>query len=91
VKTQAELLAALQAIAEVRPASIVVAVRMKRIAVAALDGWRKVVFAAECDPDTGGCPACGEDFGECPCFGPTQDGIEYCEIDGVLYGRAESQ
>lgn len=50
--------------------------------------WVPVVFAAECDED-GNCPRCGTDFAECPCPGPTQDGFEYREFDGVLYARPE--
>jgi site-specific DNA-cytosine methylase len=45
-----------------------------------------VVFSADCDDD-GNCPKCGGDFGECHCLGPTQDGVEYVEIDGELMGR----
>lgn len=50
--------------------------------------WRVVVFAAECDPETGECPVCGEDFGECPCPGPTQeDEFEYRMLGDLLYAR----
>jgi hypothetical protein len=48
--------------------------------------WQLVVFSAECDED-GNCPFCGIDYGDCPCPGPTQDGYEYQEFDGVLYAR----
>jgi hypothetical protein len=51
--------------------------------------WRRVSFAADCI-DLGGeslCSLCGEDYVLCPCFGPTQDGIEYEEFHGVLMGR----
>jgi hypothetical protein len=51
--------------------------------------WLPVVFAADCDDD-GNCPRCGIDFAECDCPGPTQDGFEYMERDGVLYARRES-
>ena len=49
-------------------------------------GFSKVVFSADCDED-GNCPECGEDYVECPCPGPTEDGVDYREINGVLYGR----
>jgi len=52
------------------------------------DGWRPVVFSADCDPDGDGlCPHCGIDYGDCPCIGPTEDECEYVERNGVLYGR----
>ena len=51
-----------------------------------LDGFERVVFSAECDED-GNCPNCGIDYAECPCLGPTEDGVTYREINGVLYGR----
>lgn len=48
--------------------------------------WRPVVYSADCDED-GDCP-CGVDYADCGwCLGPTQDGVEYEERDGVLYGR----
>jgi hypothetical protein len=50
-------------------------------------GWREVVFAVECDEDTDECP-CGVDYcGECVCPGPTEDGYEYCEVEGIMYWR----
>ena len=53
-------------------------------------GWRRVVFCADCDGDHEGgelfCP-CGVDYIECRSPGPTEDGFEYGEADGVLYGR----
>jgi DNA (cytosine-5)-methyltransferase 1 len=62
-------------------------------------GWRRVSFAGdavcECG-DTGchgecgcvlHCSICCNDYAECGCPGPTQDGIEYREVNGVLYGR----
>lgn len=52
------------------------------------DGWRKVIFSSECDDD-GICPACGIDFGDCLCFGPTMDGVEYNERPDGLFARAE--
>lgn len=52
--------------------------------------WQKVVFAAECD-EGGNCPVCETDFVDCPCPGPTQEGYEYKEIDGVLHARKVTQ
>ena len=50
--------------------------------------WQKVMFTAECDPDgTGWCHVRNIDPAECSCIGPTQEGVEYREIGGVLYGR----
>ena len=48
--------------------------------------WVKVVFAAETDV-FGRCPECEEDYGDCPCPGPTMDEYEYEEINGVLMAR----
>lgn len=51
--------------------------------------WRRVVFSAECDED-GNCPVCKTiDFGDCDCPGPTQDGMEYKEINGELFARED--
>ena len=55
-------------------------------------GWVRVVFADECEghPEEGCiCPQCGDYYAECECPGPTQDGYEYAEFDGVLYARPE--
>ena len=57
--------------------------------------WTAVVFASDCgiDEDTGEfndeCPSCGGVYSECRCIGPTQDGYEYKEINGILYARAK--
>jgi len=48
--------------------------------------WKRVVLSADCDED-GNCPNCGIDYAGCGCPGPTQDGYEYTEIDGVLYAK----
>ena len=45
-----------------------------------------VVFSPGCDEDDN-CTACGEDYAECSCLGPTQDGVDYIEINGELLGR----
>lgn len=48
-------------------------------------GWTEVVFAGDCDDEN--CP-CGFSYANnCICPGPTEDGYEYEEIDGVMYGR----
>lgn len=53
-----------------------------------LDGWAPVQFAAECDPDGDGwCQVTDRDPSDCSRLGPTQDDVEYLEIDGVLFGR----
>lgn len=57
-----------------------------------LQGWKQVSFAGEClggDDDECGdiCSVCGEDYSECDCPGPTQDGMEYQEFNGILYAR----
>lgn len=62
--------------------------------------WMPVSFAADCtytnQPEPGDdsdplgdlCSICGLDYcDDCECPGPTQDGIEYAEIGGVLMGR----
>lgn len=54
---------------------------------------KRVSFAADClggDGDEPGniCSVCGLDYcEECECPGPTQDEMDYQEIDGVLYAR----
>lgn len=54
--------------------------------------WQKVVFAHELSI----CDCCGEEpfcdlhqthYGECDCIGPTEDDVEYKEINGELFGR----
>ncbi len=53
-------------------------------------GWTRVLFASDCtgDREDGDleCP-CEIDYAECYCPGPTEDGVQYRTIDGVLYGR----
>ncbi len=49
--------------------------------------WQPVSFAADCDDDEN-CSICGLEYAEeCGCPGPTQDGYEYDERDGILYAR----
>lgn len=55
-----------------------------------LDGWQPVQYSGQCDPDGDGwCGTTDSDPATCGCIGPTQDGIEYMERDGVLFGRPE--
>ena len=57
--------------------------------------WKRVSFAADCDGhdeetgELGGiCSICGLDYSnDCECPGPTHDGYEYQEFDGILYAR----
>ena len=50
-------------------------------------GWQRVSFAGDCDDD-GYCALCGLEYAEeCECPGPTMDGYEYCERDGIMFGR----
>ena len=54
--------------------------------------WKKVVFADQMEDCPDGCDEkwcqkCKKHFFECDCIGPTQDGVEYKEVNGVLYGR----
>lgn len=59
-----------------------------------LDGWQPVQFAGELEL----CNYCDEPlclnhykhFSECPCLGPTQDGVEYKMVGEVLLGRPVS-
>jgi hypothetical protein len=58
----------------------------------AVDDWKRVSFAADCGVDEEGelldeCSICGLDYSECACPGPTQEGYEYMERDGVMYAR----
>ena len=56
--------------------------------VAVLDGWMPVEYTADCDPDGDGwCVTTDSDPSDCQCIGPTQDGIEYMERRGILFGR----
>ena len=53
-----------------------------------LDGWMPVAYTAQCDPDGDGwCHQCDCDPNDCLCIGPTEDRIEYKEIDGEMFGR----
>jgi DNA (cytosine-5)-methyltransferase 1 len=49
--------------------------------------WSEVSWSADCDDD-GECSICGLDYVDgCHCPGPTEDWVEYEELDGVLIGR----
>lgn len=61
-------------------------IRQRLYWVADSGGWQRIIFSADCDED-GNCPRCGIDYADCECLGPTQDGVEYEEFNGVLYGR----
>jgi len=53
-----------------------------------LDGWLPVNYQADCDPEGDGwCQVRDINPTDCPCVGPTQDGVEYLERDGILFGR----
>lgn len=57
--------------------------------------WEKIVMAADCDE----CPDCGEPwcerhkahYADCACLGPTMQGVDYKEKDGILYGRRNAE
>lgn len=55
-----------------------------------LDGWMPVQYTSDClddlDCDTV-CRTTGMQVEDCYCVGPTQDEIEYEEINGQLFGR----
>lgn len=53
-----------------------------------LDGWVPTSMQSECDPDGDGwCQVRDCDPSCCLCIGILQDGIEYKEINGRLFGR----
>ena len=47
--------------------------------------WLPVVFSSDCDED-GNCPRCSIDYVECPCPGPTEDGVSYRVHNDILEG-----
>jgi len=58
-------------------------------------GWKRVVYAADCDGDMDGdflkCCECGGEYSECVCPGPTMDDeYDYQVRDGVEYARPRS-
>lgn len=57
-----------------------------------LEGFAPVNFQADCDPEGDGwCATTDSDPSCCPCFGPTQDGVEYIERNGRLLARPEQR
>jgi hypothetical protein len=61
-------------------------------------GWKRVSFAADCDgydfesDDLGDiCSVCGDEYADCPCPGPTQEGYEYDEFRNILIARKEGE
>ena len=50
------------------------------------NSWTRVTFAHECD-DQGACPHCLVAYADCPCPKPTEDGMEYRWIDGIMHAR----
>lgn len=61
--------------------------------------WTLIVEAGDCECGCGVsdchgecgedliCAGCGGCYSDCPCPGPSQDGVEYMERDGKTYGR----
>lgn len=55
-----------------------------------LDGWVPIMHQCQCDPDgEGWCRVTDSDPNDCPCLGPTQDGVEYLETEYGLFWRPE--
>jgi hypothetical protein len=53
-----------------------------------LGGWVPVRHQCECDPEGDGiCRLSEYDTSECPCYGPTQDEVEYLETEHGLFAR----
>ena len=53
-----------------------------------LFGWERVTYAADCDPEGAGwCKVRDCDPATCDCIILNEDGVEYLEVGGVLYGR----
>lgn len=65
---------------------------MQRLAGECGGVWKPVVFASDlplcedCKEEVW-CEKHGLHYWECACIGPTEDDVEYREIDGVLHGR----
>lgn len=67
---------------------------LKHTKIVAPHGWKLVKFAADLlddENDEAWCDECQADFAECECYGPTQDGIEYQERAGYLFGKPEGE
>lgn len=57
-------------------------------------GWKQVKFAAEMVEEEGQeawCEECQQDFADCACYGPTQDGLQYASRNDVLFARPEDE
>jgi len=74
--------------------------RLYWVAQSRRDDWLRVIHADECiyeewdeDREQPICPVCAGEYGgwgagrECICPGPTEDGFEHEERDGILYAR----
>ena len=55
------------------------------------EGWKEVSLSCDCmecsecgEPHI--CSICGDSYESCPCPGPTQDGVVYGVLKGVMYG-----
>ena len=60
----------------------------KKVAEALGPGWERVMFSSQCDPEgEGWCKVRNVDPAECPCYGPTQEDLEYKEVNGILFAR----
>ena len=64
---------------------------LRRHGISSPEGWSKVVYASDCEQcpycDDLICATCGEHYAECDCIGPTEDDVEYKDIDGETWGR----
>ena len=62
--------------------------KRERLWTVAAREYDPVQYTSDCDPDgEGWCRTRDIDPNYCDCFGPTQDGVEYIEINGELYAR----
>jgi len=57
--------------------------------------FSKVIFADECRDcefcNDVICSVCKDHYADCNCIGPTENGVEYMEIDGELYGKRDKK
>lgn len=57
-----------------------------------LEGWVPVRLTMECDPEGNDyCEKIEEELSECRCYGPIENGIEYIEKKGILFGRPKKK
>jgi len=40
---------------------------------------------------TSWCPRHRKHYADCPCIGPTEDGVKYKVVRGVLYGKRDAK